>query len=624
MAAQSEVQVLISAKDEASKTLNKIGGEMKSLGGEFKAGALVAAAGAATLLAGIAALGRQMLDTAGQIEQNRVAFETLTGSVEVGRQTLEELINFAARTPFTIPGIVDSSQKLLAYGVTTQELIPTITTLGNIAAGVGTDKLPQLILAFGQVKAATRLTGMELRQFSEAGVPLLATLAEQAGVTAAVMQEMITDKAVGFEDVQKALESLTGEGGKFFNLMDKQSKTLGGQLSNLKDNFTKVTIAILGTGEEGTLLRSLADAVTQVNVAIGQLLPHLEVFGKWLAENKEFLLVFAGAIVGLIALIGVGLVTAFSAITGIALTMMAAFLLIPAALGLIAALIIHNWEGIVAFFTNTWANIVLAFETAKLLIQETIDSMVVFFSELPAKVMAFITKLFVEDIPFAWGYLAGWLSVKVPELIFNIIKWHSELPGKMLQIMALVVKAVIDGFIMAINWVRGELPTWGEKIKGFIADIPEKVKIILETLIQTIKEKLLGGAGSAWSQILDFKDKVVGAFNSIVDAVNRAIDAVKRGFKEGVKGAGYQTGGVVPGAIGDAQMAIVHGGEQIIPSGAVAPGGGGGGGGLSINVHVGLYAGSETEKRNIGQMLYEALLRVSQSQNKTVAEFMGG
>lgn len=625
MAAQSEVQVIINAQDNASKTLNKIGNEMKDMGGNFKAGAAVAAAGAAVLLAAVAALGKQMLETAGQIEQNRVAFETLTGSVEVGRQTLQDLINFAAKTPFTIPGIVDSSQKLLAYGVTTQELIPTITTLGNIAAGVGTDKLPQLILAFGQVKAATKLTGMELRQFSEAGVPLLQTLADQAGVTAAQMQEMITDKAVGFEDVKKALESLTSEGGKFFNLMDKQSKTLGGQLSNLQDNFTKVVIAIFGTGEEGTLLYTIAQALTRVNEEIMKLLPTLESFGKWLAENQEFLLVFAGAIAGLIVLIGVGLVAAFSAVTGIALGMMAAFVLIPAALGLIAALIIKNWEGIVDFFTTLWANIIIAFETAKLALQMTVEGIVLFFSELPARVMAFITKLFIEDIPFAWGYLAGWLSVKVPELLNNIVKWFNELPGKILQVMLLIVKTQIDNWTAAINWIAKELPTWGEKIKGFISDIPDKVKAILEMLIQTIKEKLLGGAGSAWSQILDFKDKVVGAFNAIVDAVNKAIDAIKKGFKEGVKGAGsYQVGGVVPGAIGDAQMAIVHGGEQIIPAGAVAPGSGGGGGGVSITVQVGLYAGSETEKRNIAQMLYESLLRVSQAQNKSVAEFMGG
>uniref|UniRef100_UPI002B1DFA00 tape measure protein n=1 Tax=Pseudomonas atacamensis TaxID=2565368 RepID=UPI002B1DFA00 len=81
----------------------------------------------------------------------------------------KELTKFAASTPFELKGLETASKQLLAYGFEQKQVLPNLKALGDIAAGVGMDKLPQLILAFGQVKAATRLTGNELRQFTEAG-----------------------------------------------------------------------------------------------------------------------------------------------------------------------------------------------------------------------------------------------------------------------------------------------------------------------------------------------------------------------------------------------------------------------------------------------------------------------
>lgn len=196
------------------------------------------AVGAAT-----AAIG-YLLNEAGEDEQTLIAFETMMGSAETAQKKLEELKDFAKNTPFDLKGLKVASQRLLAYSFDAEELIPTLSALGDISSGVGKDKLPNLILALGQVRAATRLTGMELRQFTEAGVPLLDELSKAMGKPPKEIQEMISAGKVPYEMVKTAIFNLTKEGGRFHNLMAKQSKSLLGLWSNFLDYINIISIEI--------------------------------------------------------------------------------------------------------------------------------------------------------------------------------------------------------------------------------------------------------------------------------------------------------------------------------------------------------------------------------------------
>ncbi len=194
--------------------------------------------GAATAGVGI------FVKAAGDFEQVTVAFETMLGSAERANKLLQEITTFAAKTPFQLTGLLRSSKSLLAFGFAAEEIIPTLQSLGNIAAGVGTERLPQLILALGQVRAATRLRGQELRQFTEAGVPVLDILAQRFGKSAAEVQELVSQGKVGFDDLNAALKDLTTGNGRFANLMAKQSKTFLGLVSNIIDVFEILAIQI--------------------------------------------------------------------------------------------------------------------------------------------------------------------------------------------------------------------------------------------------------------------------------------------------------------------------------------------------------------------------------------------
>ncbi|MFA6429765.1 MAG: tape measure protein [Patescibacteria group bacterium] len=229
--ANTTLSILVQAKDDASKALTRVN---QSLGGlkEFakKSAIALGAVGASAGALGIAAL-----KSAGEYEQSRVAFETMLGSAEKATKFLKEMTAFAAKTPFELKDLEQASKQLLAYGSTQDNVLTQLKSLGDVAAGVGMDKLPQLITAFGQVQSKTRLMGEELLQFTEAGVPMLGTLAKQFGVTEAEISKMVSKGQVGFKDVEIAMASLSGEGGKFQDLMSRQSDTLVGKISNLQD-----------------------------------------------------------------------------------------------------------------------------------------------------------------------------------------------------------------------------------------------------------------------------------------------------------------------------------------------------------------------------------------------------
>ena len=247
MATSSELRLLFKGQDDIRKAVNNVKAGISEVNASVEKHALsvTKVAGAIGLYTIAAAALQRVTGLASgaiigfnsDLEQAQVSFKVMTGSAIAAQKHLEDLRGFAQTTPFEFPELLEASKRLQAYGVATADVIPLMTTLGNITAGVGKEKLPQLILAYGQVSAATRLMGTELRQFQEAGVPMLATLAEQFGKTTGEIQKMVEAGKISSTDVRKALDSLSADGGRFFNLMAEQSRTFGGAMSNIKDGL---------------------------------------------------------------------------------------------------------------------------------------------------------------------------------------------------------------------------------------------------------------------------------------------------------------------------------------------------------------------------------------------------
>ena len=153
-----------------------------------------------------------------------------------------QTVQLALKSPFRVQELVKFTKQLSAYQIEVDSLHETTKRLADISAGLGVD-MERLILAFGQVRAAEVLRGTELRQFTEAGVPMLEELAkyfstiEERTVSTSEVFEMISKRAVSFEDVRKVIENMTNEGGVFFQMQEKQSETLYGRISNLHDSI---------------------------------------------------------------------------------------------------------------------------------------------------------------------------------------------------------------------------------------------------------------------------------------------------------------------------------------------------------------------------------------------------
>lgn len=188
------------------------------------------------------AAGGFALKAAGDFEQTQLAFETMLGSADKAKTFIGELFDFAAQTPFEIGDLTEASKRLLAYGLQTKDVIPVLTDLGNITAGLGKEKLPFLITALGQVNTKTKLAGQELNQFLENGVEIIPYLAKVTGHSIAEITDQTKELGITYAQVREALGLLANT--KFYGLMSKQSKTLMGQWSNFKDQLSREAIEI--------------------------------------------------------------------------------------------------------------------------------------------------------------------------------------------------------------------------------------------------------------------------------------------------------------------------------------------------------------------------------------------
>lgn len=208
----------------------------------------------------------------GEFQQLEMGFKTMLGSGEKADALMSQLIKTAATTPFGMSDIAQASKQLLAYGVQAEDVNETLIRLGDIAAGLSIP-IGDLAYLYGTTMVQGRLFTQDLRQFTGRGIPLTEELAKQFGVTKDKVGELVTAGKVGFPEVKKAIESLTSEGSKFGGLMEAQSKTITGQISNIEDSIEQM-FNELGKKSEGVISDTLA--------VVSSLVENWEAVGKTL------------------------------------------------------------------------------------------------------------------------------------------------------------------------------------------------------------------------------------------------------------------------------------------------------------------------------------------------------
>lgn len=221
----------LSALDaKANRTNKSFSGLGATLGRVFAIGAIV--------------MGAKKIATLGiEMEQTRVAFATFLGDAGKANALIAELNEFANVTPFDNAQIITASRALLTAGVSAEGMTAQLKTIGDVAAGAGVP-ITELSQIFAKATNKGKLQAEELNQFAERGIPILDVLAKKWGMNKAQVLKMGEQGKITADVMKEAFETMSGEGGKFFNMMDKQSKTTGGKISTLIGKMQMIGIKI--------------------------------------------------------------------------------------------------------------------------------------------------------------------------------------------------------------------------------------------------------------------------------------------------------------------------------------------------------------------------------------------
>lgn len=295
-------------------------------------------------------IGRHAVAIAAEYEKVAVAFEAMTGNAVQARKTLQEITTMAIETPFHSDELTAAAKQLKAFGYETSEIMPTLRALGEVSAGTGT-KMERIILAFGQVRVAGRLLGTELRQFVDAGVPLIEYLGKVLNLPQAMVRHAVSKGEVGYQDVVKAVNLMTQPGlaqnadmVNFFGLTDKVNKTVAGQWESLTETIeVKMRNFMTSLWHGFDLPKSLSDTIQEINKLFGDVnettghYDNIVNFGKeirslytafkeiispvlnWVKANDTLLITITGIVGGALVLTAVvrGIIFVFGALSSV-------------------------------------------------------------------------------------------------------------------------------------------------------------------------------------------------------------------------------------------------------------------------------------------------------------------
>lgn len=257
---QSEMRRTAKVAEESGTGLDKFADRL---------GKLAASMG---LAFGAKELVQNLVKIRGEFQQLDVAFRTMLGSAEKADALMSQLVRTAATTPFDLQGVAQGAKQLLAYGIAAEDVNDTLVRCGDVAAGLSIP-LGDLVYLYGTTMTQGRMFTQDLRQFQGRGIPIAEELAKVLGTTTDKLGDMVTAGRVTSDVFQQAFNNMTSAGSRFGGLMDEQSKTITGQISNIEDAID-VMFNKLGQQSEGIINTTLS--------GVSYVVEHYEQFGRML------------------------------------------------------------------------------------------------------------------------------------------------------------------------------------------------------------------------------------------------------------------------------------------------------------------------------------------------------
>ena len=381
-------------------------------------------------------MGIASVQAAAQMRQYEIAFQTMLKSAEAGTQMLRDLQQFAAETPFDVPGVVSAGQQLMAFGFKAEEIIPMLTNLGDAASGLGlgTEGVSRLAYALGQMQTSGKLNAQDMMQLTSAGISAWDMLAQAAGKTVAEMKDLCSKGAI---DSKAAVQTIVaGMNEQFGGMMAKTSDEVAGLLANIEETAGNTSAAV---GKYLTEAFNIKGILKDVSDRLGEFQQKMQTAteqGKSMGDViKECVpapvIAAIGAFAAVLAVVSVAAVATLGAVLGLSAGIVAA----GAAIGAAIALIITYWDEIV--------------DAVNIAVQAILDTVVIIGTAITEAILG-VVKWIIGTIGDMWADITGdqdnWFS-KFSSMLGDAIKEVEDFAKKAIDWFGRVFaakKAVVD------------------------------------------------------------------------------------------------------------------------------------------------------------------------------------
>lgn len=461
----------------------------------------------------ISEVGKMGVEYNAQIETYQTALTTLTGSAEKANKIIEQVKKDAAATPFEVASLVKGNQLLISAGLSAEQARDDILALGNAisATGGGEEELSRMVINLQQIKNVGKASALDIKQFAYAGIDVYGLLADYTGKT----REEVTDLEISYEDLTGALKFASKEGGKYFNAMEKQSKTFNGQLSNLKDNFMaflgEVTIPLFTFLKDEVLpiINGILDGTLGIDDGINKL---TETFLNGVMSIVNFL------VENLPIFLQIGINILLSLIQGIT----------QALPDLIPMMVKVIMDMVNILLDNIDLIIECGIQLLVALTDGIMNALPELISRLPEIIIKLTTKL-IELAPQLWSASLRIMMALIEGMIKYIPEMISRIPQIIKSIISAFGKGIKDFANIGKNLMNG---LWGG-IKNTWNDLKSKVENLGKGIVNKFKnvfgihspsklfrdeigKNLILGVGVAFEKDDDLIDKQISDFGDDV------------------------------------------------------------------------------------------------------------
>lgn len=516
--------------EHISREANEAGNTIATrLGGALKG--LAAAGVGAAVAGGLSLIALQGLKTAASLEQVETAFGSLLGSVDKGKQTLEDLKAFAATTPFELTEITGAAQRFLAFNdavkISDAQLIPFLTTLGNIASvtAAGAEGIDRVTLALGQISSRGTVSLEDLQQIQEAlpGFSAVATIAAQMGMSTADTLDAISAGAISAEDGIRALLDGMNEFPGAAGAMEQQSKTLLGVFSTFKDTISQAL-----AGAFAPVIPELKNSLAEITPILGEAASELApVLGQGLSDIMKGIGPLIAPLTGILTSVLNAAMPLINLLAKLALPIFEALEPVIAALEPVLASLTEPLFELVTALTPIFpalGSILVAVTAviapiAKLLgliigllsekaIAPLVEFLAIGFMQLAEAIGTFGQWLSEIDWSAVWDSISSFfegVGSAIGDFFGGIIDWFKSLPEKALKFFNEMRDGAIDRIVALVDFIKSLPGRIASALAGLGSLLIEKGKDLIRGLWQGIKDM------GAW-----LVDKIKGFANDFV------------------------------------------------------------------------------------------------------------